>query len=195
MLNTEARQSARPSEGEFREGIREIYAQLKKEASMQAGLQSCEDALLKLLDARLFTVYERVANGKVLRAVFRGGDASGDEAAEIKVPFSATSIAGYVALSQEAILVRDVNDTEEVADIHPRLQFDRRFSDARGLEIRSMCAVPIPVSKISSAISTARPASRCSMARRLLTAMPRLTSTSAKAPIAQTRRAERHWAR
>ena len=143
MLNTEARQSARPSEGEFREGIRETYAQLKKEASMQAGLQSCEDALLKLLDARLFTVYERVANGKELRAVFRGGDASRDEAAEIKVPFSATSIAGYVALSQEAILVRDVNDTEEVADIHPRLQFDRRFSDARGLEIRSMCAVPI----------------------------------------------------
>ena len=61
MLDTEARQSAQPSEGEFREGIREIYAQLKKEASMQAGLQSCEDALLKLLDARLFTVYERVA--------------------------------------------------------------------------------------------------------------------------------------
>ena len=143
MQDPKARDSSRLSEEKFRAGIREIYSQLKKETSMQAGLRSCERALLELLDARLFTVYERVANGKELRAVFRGGDSGSDKATEIKVPFSATSIAGYVALSQKAILVCDVNDAEEVADIHPRLQFDRRFSEARGLEIRSMCAVPI----------------------------------------------------
>ena len=102
MQDPKARDSSRLSEEKFRAGIREIYSQLKKETSMQAGLRSCERALLELLDARLFTVYERVANGKELRAVFRGGDSGSDEATEIKVPFSATSIAGYVALSQEA---------------------------------------------------------------------------------------------
>jgi len=36
-----------------------------------------------------------------------------------------------VALSQRALVIKNVKDSEELTDIHPRLQFDSSFSDAR----------------------------------------------------------------
>jgi type II secretory ATPase GspE/PulE/Tfp pilus assembly ATPase PilB-like protein len=61
----------------------------------------------------------------------------------IRVPLSPTSLAGYVALSQRPILVENVYDAAELANIHPRLQWDRRFSESRGLQVRSMMVLPI----------------------------------------------------
>lgn len=62
---------------------------------------------------------------------------------QIRVPFSPTSLAGYVALSQRALVIRNVLDSNELLDIHPRLQFDRRFSEAKGWKVKSMIVVPI----------------------------------------------------
>lgn len=62
---------------------------------------------------------------------------------QIRVPFSPTSLAGYVALSQRALVIRNVLDSNELLDIHPRLQFDKRFSEAKGWKVKSMIVVPI----------------------------------------------------
>ena len=62
---------------------------------------------------------------------------------EIRVPFSPTSLAGYVALSQRPILVKDVYDAAALEDIHPRLQWDKSFSESQGLIFKSMLVVPI----------------------------------------------------
>jgi len=62
---------------------------------------------------------------------------------EIRVPFTATSLAGYVALSQRPILVKDVYDSAALEDIHPRLQWDKSFSESQGLYFKSMLVVPI----------------------------------------------------
>ena len=51
---------------------------------------------------------------------------------EIRVPFSPTSLAGYVALSQRSLIVKNVLDSQELTDIHPRLQFSKSFSEAKG---------------------------------------------------------------
>ncbi len=59
------------------------------------------------------------------------------------MPFSPTSLAGYVALSQRALVIRNVLDQQELLDIHPRLRFDRRFSDAKGWAVKSQIVVPI----------------------------------------------------
>ncbi len=59
------------------------------------------------------------------------------------MPFSPTSLAGYVALSQRALVIRNVLDQQELLDIHPRLRFDCRFSDAKGWAVKSQIVVPI----------------------------------------------------
>ncbi|MBL4573509.1 MAG: GspE/PulE family protein [Gammaproteobacteria bacterium] len=106
-------------------------------------MKEVEQDLLALLGVKLFTVYQSVDNGKEILASFKGGDPDDDDSIEIRVPFSPTSLAGYVALSQRALVIKNVLDSEELIDIHPRLQFDKRFSEAKGWKVKSMIIVPI----------------------------------------------------
>jgi hypothetical protein len=82
-------------------------------------------------------------NGKEVLASFKGGDPDDNNSTEIRVPFSRTSLAGYVALGQRALVIRNLLDQQQLLDIHPRLCFDRRFSDAKGWAMKSQILVPI----------------------------------------------------
>ncbi|NQV69715.1 MAG: GspE/PulE family protein [Pseudohongiella sp.] len=106
-------------------------------------MKEVEQDLLDLLDVKLFTIYQSVDNGKEILASFKGGDPDNDDSIEIRVPFSATSLAGYVALSQRALVIKNVLDSAELTDIHPRLLFDKRFSEAKGWKVKSMIILPI----------------------------------------------------
>ncbi|NBQ72055.1 MAG: GAF domain-containing protein, partial [Gammaproteobacteria bacterium] len=92
---------------------------------------------------RLFTIYQSVDNGKEILASIKGGDPDDDDSVQIRVPFSTTSLAGYVALSQKPLVIRNVKDSQELTDIHPRLQFDSSFSEAKGWKVKSQIVIPI----------------------------------------------------
>ena len=92
---------------------------------------------------RLFTIYQSVDNGKEILASIKGGDPDDDDSVQILVPFSTTSLAGYVALSQKPLVIRNVKDSQELTDIHPRLQFDSSFSEAKGWKVKSQIVIPI----------------------------------------------------
>ncbi|MDT8429130.1 MAG: GspE/PulE family protein [Pseudomonadales bacterium] len=141
-MSEAAATETRISQDEFSRGISLIYQRLKKSKHLKKAMREVEASLLELLGVRLFTIYQSVHNGKEILASYRGGDPE-ETASEIRVPFSPTSLAGYVALSQRPIMVSNVLDSQELLDIHPRLQFDRRFTDARGWAVRSMIVVPI----------------------------------------------------
>ena len=128
---------------EFVANLSKIYQRLKYSKKLKTAMKEVEQDLLGLLDVKLFTVYQSVDNGKEILASFKGGDRDDDDSIEIRVPFSATSLAGYVALSQRALVIKNVLNSEELVDIHPRLQFDKRFSEAKGWNVKSMIIVPI----------------------------------------------------
>ncbi len=128
---------------EFVRGLALIYQRLKQSKHLKKAMREVESSLLELLGVRLFTIYQCVQNGKEVLASFKGGDPDDNNTTEIRVPFSPTSLAGYVALSQRALVIRNVLDQQELLDIHPRLRFDRRFSDAKGWAVKSQIVVPI----------------------------------------------------
>ncbi|MEX0964157.1 MAG: GspE/PulE family protein [Pseudohongiellaceae bacterium] len=128
---------------EFVTNLSKIYSRLKYSKKLKTAMKEVEKDLLSLLDVRLFTIYQSVDNGKEILASFKGGDPDDDDSIEIRVPFSPTSLAGYVALSQRALVIKNVLNSEELIDIHPRLQFDKRFSEAKGWKVKSMIIVPI----------------------------------------------------
>jgi len=128
---------------EFVAKLSKIYQRLKYSKKLKKAMKEVEQDLLALLGVKLFTVYQSVDNGKEILASFKGGDPDDDDSIEIRVPFSPTSLAGYVALSQRALVIKNVLDSEELIDIHPRLQFDKRFSEAKGWKVKSMIIVPI----------------------------------------------------
>lgn len=127
----------------FVDALSGVYRQLRYGNNLKKSMRQVEQDLLSLMDARLFTIYQSVSNGREVIASFKSGINGGDDDIEIRVPFTPTSLAGYVALSQRPLLVADVYDGEELATIHPRLQWDRRFSESRGMYFRSMIVVPI----------------------------------------------------
>jgi len=128
---------------EFVGSLSKIYQRLKYSKKLKIAMKQVEQDLLKLLNVRLFTIYQCVDNGKEILASIKGGDPNDDDSIEIRVPFSPTSLAGYVALSQRALVIKDVTNSQELTDIHPRLQFDKRFSEAKGWKVKSQIVVPI----------------------------------------------------
>ncbi|MDP6537134.1 MAG: GAF domain-containing protein [Gammaproteobacteria bacterium] len=128
---------------EFVAKLSKIYQRLKYSKKLKVAMKEVEKDLLDLLGVRLFTIYQSVDNGKEILSSIRGGDPDDDENLEIRVPFSTTSLSGYVALSQRSLVIKNVMDSQELTDIHPRLQFDSSFSEARGWKVKSQIVVPI----------------------------------------------------
>jgi type II secretory ATPase GspE/PulE/Tfp pilus assembly ATPase PilB-like protein len=136
--------SARNTDDDFVRQLSQIYKKLRFAKNLKKAMKEVEGELLTLLRCKLFTIFQSVDNGKEIVATFKGGIGSDDDPDfVIKVPFTATSLAGYVALSQRPILVENVYDADELVNIHPRLQWDRKFSEAKGLFFKSMLVVPI----------------------------------------------------
>lgn len=127
----------------FNQGLARVYQRIRKSKQLKKAMKEVEQSLLDLLDVRLFTIYQSVQNGREIISTFKGGDSGEDQSNQIRVPLSPTSLAGYVALSQRSLQIRDVTDQDELLAIHPRLQFDSRFSEARGWKVRSQVVVPI----------------------------------------------------
>mgnify|MGYP007004414867 CR=1 FL=1 len=77
-----------------------IYKKLKFSKNLKKAMKEVEKDMLGLLGCKMFTIYQSVDNGKEIQASFKGGIGS-DENNDIviRVPFSPTSLAGYVALS------------------------------------------------------------------------------------------------
>ncbi len=129
---------------DFVRQLSQIYKKLKFAKNLKKAMKDVEGDMLALLRCKLFTIYQSVDNGKEIVATYKGGIGS-DEGNDIviKVPFTPTSLAGYVALAQRAILVDNVYNAEELTNIHPRLQWDKKFSESKGLFFKSMMVVPI----------------------------------------------------
>ncbi len=68
---------------------------------------------------------------------------TGKETKEIKVPISPMSIAGYVALSQTALIINNPYNPDELAGIHSRLQFADKFDKSSTFKTRNIICVPI----------------------------------------------------
>jgi len=129
---------------DFVRKLSQIYKKLKFAKNLKKAMKEVEGEMLGMLGCKLFTIYQSVDNGKEIIASFKGGIGS-DEHTDfvIRVPFSPTSLAGYVALSQRPILVENVYNSEELTNIHPRLQWDKTFSESKGLYFKSMMVIPI----------------------------------------------------
>ena len=107
----------------FVRSLATIHKNLKYSKNLKKSMKQIEETILDLFNAKLFTIFQSVDNGKEIVASFMGGIGSEKgQDIEIRVPFTPTSLAGYVALSQRPILVKDVYYSAALEDIHPRLQ-------------------------------------------------------------------------
>ncbi|MBF0173378.1 MAG: GspE/PulE family protein [Magnetococcales bacterium] len=102
-------------------------------------LPELEGHMLKFLEAQRLTVYQNARDGQEIIAKYK----TGQELFEIRLPLTANSIAGYVAVSGNPIRIDDVYDTEALRKIHKTLNFNAMYDKRSGFRSRAMMVVPI----------------------------------------------------
>ena len=119
--------------------LNSITQRIHEAESFAEVLPAIEPDMLRILRGERMTVYQRSRSEQEIVSKYK----SGDEIKEIRVPLSTSSVAGYVALTQQPIRVSDVYDAEELKRIHPNLRFNYTFDKQTGYRTRSMVVVPI----------------------------------------------------
>jgi len=130
---------------QFQTKLNQVMQQIHQAESFNDIMPVIETTLLELMNAERITVYRRSRHSQEIISEYK----SGDETKEICVALTPTSIAGYVALTQKPIRIRDVYQTEELKSIHPKLGFDSSFDQASGFRSCSMMVIPIKHKNVS----------------------------------------------
>ena len=128
----------------FKKALTAIYNIIKKSNSFQEGISEVEKDILNLIKAERMTIYQSLSNGIEIQSVFK----SSGEKKEIRVPYSTTSVSGWVALSNKSVIIKDLDDHQELQRIHPDLKYDSSFSKASGFIEKNMICVPIKEGKV-----------------------------------------------
>ena len=125
---------------ENEEELNAIFERIAAADSLEDIIWALEQDMLVLLGAERITLYRRDPQGKEIVSWFRSSD---DDLAEIRLPLSPTSIAGYVAMSHQPLKIDDVYDTAYLESIHHSLKFDHSYDQESGFMTESMIVVPV----------------------------------------------------
>lgn len=111
--------------------------------NLDALFMDLETDITKLFGAERFTVYGLDGVRRELVSRYK----SGSEIRHIRIPVSAESIAGYSALRQQIVNIRNVKDKRELALVDPNVSFDERWDKKTGYVTRQIMAAPIRFEK------------------------------------------------
>lgn len=121
------------------EALDKINKLLEAHPSLLDAYQQLEPMILELFTAQRMSIFQRRRQHQDLVARFK----TGKETREIKVPINPQSIAGYVALSQNPLLISDPYNAQELTTIHPRLKFADKFDKTSSFKTDNIICVPI----------------------------------------------------
>jgi type II secretory ATPase GspE/PulE/Tfp pilus assembly ATPase PilB-like protein len=127
------------AEVEYRRKLQEIGNRIHAAANLDEILVNLKEEIIKLFDAERITIY--VVDKLKQELVSR--HKSGNEIAEIRIPVSPNSVAGFSAFKRKLVCINNVYDDAELAGIDPCLRFDRTWDRKTGYATRQVLACPI----------------------------------------------------
>jgi len=113
----------------YRQALQEITNEINSADNLDSILIDLKDRILLLFRADRITIYVIDTNSKELFSRFKVGT----ELSEIRIPISASSIAGYTALTGTVLNISDAYESPEVQAIHPDLKFDKSSNSGHSL--------------------------------------------------------------
>ena len=123
----------------YRRKLQEIGNRIHAASNLDEILVHLKDEIVKLFDAERITIYVVDKLKQELVSRYK----SGHEIAEIRIPVSPNSIAGFSAFKQKLVCIKNVYDDMELAGIDPCLRFDRTWDQKTGYATRQVLACPI----------------------------------------------------
>jgi type II secretory ATPase GspE/PulE/Tfp pilus assembly ATPase PilB-like protein len=98
-----------------------------------------QSEILTFFDADRMTLYAVDQDKKEIYSKFLALDAI----KEIRVPISARSVAGFVALSKQTVNIADAYDATELRRLSPELHFDSSFDKRTGFRTTQILCMPV----------------------------------------------------
>ncbi len=123
----------------YRRKLQEIGNRIHSASNLDEIIVHLKDEIIKLFDAERITIYVIDKPKQELVSRYK----TGHEIAEIRIPVSPNSIAGFSAFKQKLICAKNVYDDKELAGIDPCLRFDRTWDQKSGYATRQVLACPI----------------------------------------------------
>ncbi len=123
----------------YRTRLQKICNKINAAANLDEILINLKDDITSLFEAERITVYVVDKNKRQLVSRLK----SGKDIEEIRIPISAGSIAGWCALKNNTINIKDAYNANELASIDPDLRFDDRWDLKTGFKTRQILARPI----------------------------------------------------
>jgi len=127
------------SEVAYRTRLQKICNKINAAANLDEILINLRDDITSLFEAERITVYVVDENKHQLVSRFK----SGNDIEEIRIPISTNSIAGWCAVKNTVINIKDAYNLKELANIDPKLRFDDRWDLKTGFKTRQILARPI----------------------------------------------------
>jgi type II secretory ATPase GspE/PulE/Tfp pilus assembly ATPase PilB-like protein len=127
------------SEVEYRTRLQEIGNKINAARDLDEILIDLKEEITSLFAAERMTVY--VIDGVKRELVSRFK--SGEEVAEIRIPVTKDSLAGYSALTHQLLNVANVYDEKEISSIDDELHFDKSWDQKTGYRTRQVLVYPI----------------------------------------------------
>ncbi len=131
--------SATKSNLERQEKFHAITQAIHSARNVDEILLEQKNSILELFDAESITIYAVQSEKNEIVSKVK----SGESINEIRVPISPRSIAGFVALEQKRLNIKDVYEDNELKKIHPELSFDGSWDKKTGYRTRSMLVYPL----------------------------------------------------
>lgn len=119
--------------------LRNLKTRIAEFPNLMAAYQEIEPVILKVFSASRMSLFQRRSQHQDLVARFK----TGKETREIKVPISPQSIAGYVAMAQQPLIINDPYNDEVLRGIHSRLRFDKKFDRSSKFKTESILCLPV----------------------------------------------------
>ena len=127
------------SEVEYRTKFQEICNKIYAASKVDEIIIDIKDEITSIFESERLTVFVIDGIKRELVSRFK----SGTEIEEIRIPVSATSIAGYAASKQKLVNIKDVYDHKELVAMDSDLSFDKRWDKKTGFVTKQVLAVPI----------------------------------------------------
>jgi len=132
-----------PSAAPFKSRTVDLVNKIHAAPTTRDILVGLKDEIQGLFNAERMTIYALDTQKQELYSI----TAVGGQLKEIRVPKTFSSIAGFTAMSRQTLNIKDAYDAAELAKLHPKLGFDKRWDQQSGFRTKQVLSVPITFDK------------------------------------------------
>ncbi|MFT5277369.1 MAG: type II secretory ATPase GspE/PulE/Tfp pilus assembly ATPase PilB-like protein [Glaciecola sp.] len=119
--------------------IESLQTKVQQYPTIDNAFEHVEPLILEAFGAQRLSIFQRRSHHKDLVSRYK----TGNDIREIKLAINTQSIAGYVAMAQQAVRINNPYNEKALNKVHNKLRFEQKFDRLRHLRTDNILCVPI----------------------------------------------------